>query len=429
MAPLSLLAKLQGPHDPSGNGIYESPMDPFALAFSPGWELVLVVDTALSMQPWFSTANAIAACAHDLPLFHSVRVIRMRNRQGRPLTFAPDASSLSRAPHGALRRCMILVLTDGVGPHWQRSEVFALLRAWADHHVVAILQTLPEIEWGLTSLVARPARLRAPTPGCTNRDLAFHASEDAEVRADDDTMSESRFIPVLELRKRWIDQWVRMLLTNSRVHQPVISIPEGNLPDRPFVPKQGEQARSASERVAAFESSVPESTYALTKTLAMAPLNRYVMDLIADKSRPVATPSDLSRVLTSNLLVAYEEPAGEEGRFGEVTFDFTDDVRQCILAQSDSVHTYQTAELLETHLARHMPTLAGLVDRLRNPTPDRIPAVTSKSTPYLRVEASLLTALSTQSQEHRATAERLRSDLCMQSPSIGVLTPSETDNY
>ncbi|MFF1443371.1 hypothetical protein [Streptomyces sp. NPDC058295] len=411
MAPLNLLAKLEGPREPSSDGIYESPLDPFALAFSPGWELVLVVDTALSMQPWFPTANAIAACAHDLALFHSVRVIRMKNRQGKPLTFTPDASSLSHAPADTTRRCMILLLTDGVGPHWHRSEVLECLRAWASHHVVAILQTLPEIEWELTGLPTRQARLRAPTPGCTNSDLVLHETEEPQAHTAQNADPPPTLIPVLELRKRWIDQWVRMLLTNSRVHQPVAVIPAGPLAERLFVPQQSEPSTAASKRVAAFESSVPESTYALAKSLAMAPLNRYVMDLIADKSKPTATPSDLSRILTSNLLVAYEKPAGETSSFGQVTFDFADDVRQCLLAQSDSIHTYQTAELLDSHLARHMPALSGLSNRLRNPTPQAIPTLTSQALPYLRVEASLLTALSAQSQEHRNTAQHLRTAL------------------
>ncbi|XUL93998.1 hypothetical protein ACQ86D_51440 [Streptomyces galilaeus] len=418
MAPLNLLAQLEGPRESSNGGIYESPLDPFALSSSPGWDLILVVDTALSMQPWFSTANAIAACAQDLPLFHSVRVIRMKNRQGKPLTFTPDASSLSNAPADENRRCMILLLTDGVGPNWHQPAVLALLREWASYHVVAILQTLPHIEWKLTALPTRPARVRAPTPGCTNRGLVLHEAEEPQTRPAENACLAPMLIPVLELRKRWIDQWVRLLLTNSRVHQHVVAIPEGFMQKR-FIPKQSEQPTAASARVAAFESSVPESTYMLAKRLAMAPLNRYVMDLIADKSKPTATPSDLSRILTSNLIVAYEEPTGEIGSIGEVTFGFADEVRQCLLAQSDSIHTYQTVELLERHLAHHMSPLAGLTDRLRKPTPQALPAITPQTLPYLRVEASLLTALSAESQEHRNTAEHLHNALVNHMPLPG----------
>ncbi|MEU8935284.1 hypothetical protein AB0D30_36035 [Streptomyces sp. NPDC048409] len=410
MAPLNLLAQLEGPLQPSIHAAYESPLDPFAVASSPGWELVLVVDTALSMQPWFSTANAIAACAHDLPLFHSVRVIRMKNRQDKPLEFVPDASSLSQTLAGTNRRCMILLLTDGVGPHWRLTEVLALLRDWACRHVVAILQTLPHIEWKRTALPTRPVRLRAPVPGCANSDLVVHGTEEPQTPATETTDSAAgTVIPVLELRKRWVDQWVRLLLSTSRVHQHVVILPAGPL-EKGFIPNQVEQS-GASERVAAFESAVPESTYELAKRLAMAPLNRYVMDLIADKSKPTATPSDLSRILTSNLIVAYETPAGEEGRFGEVTFGFADEVRQCLLAQSDSIATYHTAELLERHLADHMRPLVGLADRLRKPTAEALPAMSPQAAPYLRVEASLLTALSAESPEHRTTAEHLRSKL------------------
>lgn len=416
MAPLNLLTQLEGPREPSTDGIYESPLDPFALSSSPGWELVLVVDTGLSMQPWFSTANAIAACAHDLPLFHNVRVLRMSNRQGKPLTFAPDdASSLSTTPADTNRRCMILLLTDGVGPIWHRPDILARLREWAAHHVVAILQTLPHPQWELTALSTRPARLRAPIPGCTNGALVVHEAEEPQTPAADSDGPAPTLIPVLELRKRWIEQWVRLLLTNSRVHQHIVAIPAGAL-DTPFIPRPAEPLTAASDRVAAFQSSVPESTYELAKRLAMAPLNRYVMDLIADKSEPAATPSDLSRILTSNLLVAYEQPAELTNRYGRVTFGFADGVRQCLLALSESIHTYQTAELLERHLADAMPPLTGLTSRLRKPAPQALPAITSQTLPLLRVEASLLTALSAESEEHRTTAEHLRAVLDAHAP-------------
>ena len=410
MAPLNDLAQLEGPREPSPNGIYESPLDPFAISFSPGWELILVVDTALSMQPWFSTANAIAACAHDLPLFHSVRVIRMSNRQGKPLGFTPDASSLSSAPADTNRRCMILLLTDGVGPHWQRPDVLDLLRKWAANYIVAILQTLTHPEWELTALSTRPVRLRAPERGGTNSTLVDHDTEEPPPHATASPGPAPTLIPVLELRKRWIEQWVRLLLTNARVHQHVVAISAGTL-EKAYIPRQVDKPTAASDRVAAFESSVPKSTYLLAKRLAMVPLNRYVMDLIADKSKPTATPSDLSRILTSNLLVAYDQPVGEASSLGKITFGFAEGVRECLLAQSDSIHTYQTAELLERHLAGPMPPLNGLTNRLRKPTQRGIPTITAETLPYLRVEASLLTALSAESSEHRHTAEYLHSAL------------------
>ncbi|AZM53092.1 hypothetical protein DMA15_11205 [Streptomyces sp. WAC 01529] len=426
MAPLNLLAQLEGPLEHPDSGVYEIPLDPFALSFSPGWDLVLVVDTGLTMQAWFSTANAIAACAHDLPLFRSVRVIRMSNRQGNPPSFTPDASSLSAAPADASRRCMILLLTDGVGPVWKRQELFALLGAWTVHHIVAILQTLPHPAWELAALSTRAARLRAPERGCTNRALVSHDSEEQD--AAEAKLPAAPLIPVLELRKRWVEQWVRLLLSKARVHQHVVEFPPdlaesavaapgtclGGTAQDVFIPGQAgpsDPPLTASERVAAFETAVPEGTFRLAIRLAMAPLNRYVMDLIADKSHPFATPSDLSRILTSNLLVAYEQPADKPSSYGRVTFDFADGVRQCLLAQSDSTQTYQTADLLERYLPQVMPALAGFASRLRKPRPEALPAVTLQNLPYLRVEANLLSALSAESAAHRATADHLRTTL------------------
>ena len=75
------------------------------------------------MTAWYPAANAIAACAHDMPCFHSVHVVKMHNRRPalRSDLFASADLPVLRAERFSPDRPKItLVLTDGVGAAWHR---------------------------------------------------------------------------------------------------------------------------------------------------------------------------------------------------------------------------------------------------------------------------------------------------------------------
>ncbi|MFI0507547.1 SAV_2336 N-terminal domain-related protein [Streptomyces albogriseolus] len=398
--------------------IYDPPEGLADAPAAPGWDLVLVVDTSPSMTAWYPAANAIAACAHDMPCFHSVHVVKMHNR--RPtlrgdLFASADLPVLHAERFSPDRPKITLVLTDGVGAAWHRRLLWEDLHQWATCHTVAILHVLPHHHWSLAGIPTQPIQLRAPQPCCPNRNLETTPTTDGRspVHDGDPTASQdSVLIPVLEIRKRWLDQWTRLLLTDFLVHQQTLTIAAPSL--RPVVPSPApahDDASGPDQLITDFHTTAPEHAFDLAVLLAAAPLNRFVMQLIAAELAPPATTRDLSAVLTSGLLVSIDSPIDEEDSYGGITFDFLPGVRQSLLAWGESSQTHRVVSLLDTYLSPFAPALKGLSTRMRSPDVQALPPLTSRTAPYLEIEHSLLTALSGETPRHRIVAHALRQRL------------------
>ena len=128
---LSPFGQLGGTAARLAASIYDPPEGLANVPAAPGWDLVLVVDTSPSMTAWYPAANAIAACAHDMPCFHSVHVVKMHHRRSTlrsDLFASADMPVLHAERFSSDRPKITLVLTDGVGAAWHRRLL------WEDLH-------------------------------------------------------------------------------------------------------------------------------------------------------------------------------------------------------------------------------------------------------------------------------------------------------
>jgi hypothetical protein len=215
------------------------------------------------------------------------------------------------------------------------------------------------------------------------------------------------------MRKRWLDQWTRLQLTDLLVHQQALEVNATISPTAPLPSpaRAKDDAPGPDQLIASFYKAVSKHTFNLAVLLATAPLNRYVMQLLAVELAPAASTRDLSAILTSGLLISLDTPTGVPDHYGRITFDFLPGVRQSLLALGESSQTHRAAALLETRLAPFVPALRGLAARMHTPDTVQLPALTAQSAPYLEIEHSLLTALSGETPAHRTVAKALREQL------------------
>lgn len=380
----------------------------------PAWDLVLVIDTSPSMTAWCPVANAIAAYMRDLPLFHSVHVVKMRNRRPtRPedLFDLADGPVLGAPSFAKNRSKVTLVLTDGVGAAWHRHLLWQDLHRWAMSHTVAILHVLPHHHWSRSGISTHPIQLRAPHTCCPNKDLETSpvTAPSPVVEQEEATGTASALIPVLEIRKRWLDQWTRLLLNDLLVHQQVLEVTPNVLVPSPTPAR--DDVEPPDSLIADFHSAASEQAFNLLVLLAAVPLNRHVMQLVAAELVPAATTRDLSAILTSGLLVSLDHAVGVPDPYGRISFDFLPGVRQCLLALGESSQTHRVVAMLDSRLAPFVPALNGLAGRMRAPDIAHLPALTQHNAPYLEIEHCLLTALSGESAAHRSVAKALRETL------------------
>ncbi|MEU6935668.1 MULTISPECIES: SAV_2336 N-terminal domain-related protein [Streptomyces] len=396
---------------------YAPPSEPVPqaqLAAPADWELILLVDTGPSMSAWYPTVNRFVACAYELPLFRHVRVVTIDPAPGGCPQWQSEVEALGLNARNTRSRKIVFIITDGVSSTWKRPELWQCMQQWAQHYPLAVLHVLPYQSWHLSAIRTEPQKLRSHSAGCPNsRLLAQPSSSDPEpaLLVDDASNVPAPPIPVLELRKAWLEQWVQLMVFNTQwARQQVLVVPQhlaNSIAHVPAPAPAGDNQPDPSRIVAGFRTAASDTSFKLAVALAAAPLNRHVMQMVAAELLPWASPRDLSAVLTSGLLQTVATNTGQLPEWATVTFDFRPGVRQRLLEQGESVDTRKVVTLLDTHLGPVVDAVQGVSQRIQSPSADRFPKVSDETLPFLTVECDVLAAIGTPDSPHREAADLL----------------------
>ena len=389
---------------------------PYPRARPPAWDLVLIIDTGASMAAWYDSIKAFVESAYKLAHFAHIPVISLHSQGFDPLRPVFDATEVGRAGIGdETRKKIILVITDAVGPAWEGEPLKSRLAGWAAVHPLAVLHVAPHPHWSRSALATRPLNLRSPELGGPNTTFEVQTPDDAALDAlvpVEPVPADSVVIPVLELSKRWIEQWCRLLNSSKWVSQQAIVVtPDGDtgeVPDgvmradaarvtQPRVPGPRQEAcaePTAEERVVEFLGKALGDTCELTVLLAAAPLNRHIMQLIAYHLMPQTGPEHLAEILSSGLLQVVNTNDPRSTPYHRIVFDFLPGVRMQLLSrQRDGRRDcYEVAQLIDRYLSPAVPEVEGLAVRIRQLTPPDSVDVTYENLHFLEVERDIFHA-------------------------------------
>ncbi|XUM04080.1 SAV_2336 N-terminal domain-related protein [Streptomyces venezuelae ATCC 10712] len=198
--------------------------------------------------------------------------------------------------HDPTGRRLTLVVSDCVGPLWQRGSAQRFLRQWPRHSPLALVQPLPPRLWPRTALPAEPGTFqRSSSPGSP-----------ASFRSDDEPWADPdparRAVPVLTPTPEAFASWARLHTGHGGntvrgwaawLHpHPAAPRPAGT----PRVP------RGDDELLRAFRAGASPGALRLAVHLAAAPLTLPVMQLVQRAMLPDTGPMELAEVLLSGLL-------------------------------------------------------------------------------------------------------------------------------
>jgi hypothetical protein len=415
--------------DPGDDGTLSIPNAPGPVPDAPHhpsvWDLVIVIDTGASMPAWYPTVDCFVACAHDLPLFADVHIVKLHSQRPDDADDLFDAASVSSAGLTlSPRKKVVLVLTDGVGAAWSGRQIWRRFRQWSARYPLAILHLQPHADWPRSALHTRPLKLRSSVPGGGNGTIATREPEEgaetglvpAEPVAKGDLI-----VPVMELRKPWVEQWCRLVLSDQWVQQQVLVVPEN--PREPALPAQragetgpavngpwaggpagpggpgegqdgGGPADAAGRVVAVLAGASPRAAQ-LARLLAAAPLNRHIMQLVADRLVPFSHPADLAEVLSSGLIRAVDMDFPDDAPAHRVTYDFDPGVRAELLSRDSWERSRRVAELVEEFLSPTVRAVEGLAQRVEYVSPPDALVVDAANLPFVQVELAVLMAMPT----------------------------------
>ncbi|MFE4618893.1 SAV_2336 N-terminal domain-related protein [Streptomyces sp. NPDC056747] len=266
-------------------------------------DIQLLMDTGPAMVVWSRMVEELRQACQQSGAFRDVQVHRLYDTgEGPPLvttTSGADGRPRLRPVdqlHDPTGRRLTLVVSDCVGPLWQRGAAQRFLRQWPRRSPLALVQPLPPRLWPRTALPAEPGTFqRASTPG-----------GHTPFRSDDDPWGPPvpgrRAVPVLTPTPEAFASWARLHTGhggNAVRGWAAWLDPEAAAPRAPRTPRA---PRPDDELLRAFRASASPGAIHLAVHLAAAPLALPVMQLVQRAMLPDTGPMELAEVLLSGLL-------------------------------------------------------------------------------------------------------------------------------
>ncbi|MFD3451670.1 SAV_2336 N-terminal domain-related protein [Streptomyces sp. NPDC058691] len=296
-------------------------------------DLQLLMDGSASMAVWEQMLQELREVGERVGAFRNVTVRYLRpyaTGVGAATAPGPDEPlSPAEQLYDPTGRRLSLVVSDCAGPLWQDGRMHRLLRRWAEHAPVAVLQPLPQRLWPRTFLPAVPGVLRR-RPG-PYRALEFRPQRR---RSAAQAPPGALPVPVLSAVPAALGSWARLVSGTAGVtlRGAAAWVAADAGPDLPVVPDLRD--RDPGELLHAFETSASPQARQLAVHLSAAPLALPVMQLVQRAMLPQTGPTELAEVLLSGLVVPVgpQEPAGPAGDAGESPwYDFLPGVRDLLL--------------------------------------------------------------------------------------------------
>ncbi|WP_053640772.1 SAV_2336 N-terminal domain-related protein, partial [Streptomyces sp. NRRL F-6492] len=265
-------------------------------------DIQLLMDTGPAMGVWSRMVEELRQACQQSGAFRDVQVHRLYDTgDGPPLvttTSGADGRPRLRPVdqlHDPTGRRLTLVVSDCVGPLWQRGAAQRFPRPWPRRSPLALVQPLPPRLWPRTALPAEPGTFqRSATPG-------GHAS----FRSDDEPWGPlvpgHRAVPVLTPTPEAFASWARLHTGHGgdAVRGWAARLAEPAGPAAPHTPRA---PRGDEELLRAFRAGASPGALRLAVHLAAAPLTLPVMQLVQRAMLPDTGPMELAEVLLSGLL-------------------------------------------------------------------------------------------------------------------------------
>lgn len=273
-------------------------------------DIQLLMDAGPAMVVWARMVEELRQACQQSGAFRDVQVHRLYDTgEGPPLvttTSGPDGRPRLRPGdqlHDPTGRRLTLIVSDCVGPLWQRGAAQRLIHQWPRQSPLALVQPLPPRLWSRTALPVEPGVLLRPAaPGGQPR---FEPDE----APWEPVAPDLRAVPVLTPTPEAFASWARLLTGHGGGAVRGWAARIGAEPARPAgTGAPGAARRGDEELLRAFRAGASPGAVRLAVHLAAAPLALPVMQLVQRAMLPDTGPMELAEVLLSGLLRRLPDP-------------------------------------------------------------------------------------------------------------------------
>lgn len=330
------------------------------------FEVILVVDTSVTMALWEDLAQALSRLMHGLGAFRAVHTWRLTWQDLEPRLHdhrghtvpSHRAAQHSGSPRG---RRLILVLTDCAAPGWRRDEPWHMLRAWGRSAPLALVDPLPRRLWHRSALDHPPCRAVGPYPAAPT--AALRPAD----RASTGPLGGGQVLPTLTPTPHSLRAWAHTVMRADAEGCEAVVVPPGGRPRRQ---RDDVDAPSPAAMADAFVRTAPPAAVRLA--VLASTLNSFtvpMLKVLRERALPETRLSDLAEVLSSGLVTVSRE-TGHEPVLGFTAAAQERLHRELIRRDARLVH-----QAMSAHLADHPHAPHGIQAVLHSPeAASRLPA-------------------------------------------------------
>ncbi|WP_052499534.1 SAV_2336 N-terminal domain-related protein [Streptomyces vietnamensis] len=290
----------------------------FHPAPEPWFEVVLLVDSSLSMSVWEETTRALTRLLTALGGFRTVHTWHLAWEQGAPVVRDHHGHEVpgGRVPHhggGTRGRRMVLMVSDCAARGWHTPAPWLLLREWGERVPVALLDPLPPRLWRRSALNLPAVRVTAGRAGARNGALRYTLPPRLRPPANGaNPAGPWTALPVVSCTPRSLGAWASTLMRADPRGCDAVLIPATGRPstarDGAPPPRRPDPARLAE----AFTRTAPTPAVRLAVLCAGLPeLPLPLLHVLRDQAVPEARYADLAELLTSGLFAVRRDPGGD----------------------------------------------------------------------------------------------------------------------
>ncbi|MGW5636329.1 SAV_2336 N-terminal domain-related protein [Streptomyces sp. NPDC003832] len=304
-------------------------------------DLALVVDAHHSMLLWHDLVGELRRLFVQTGIFRDVRTWHLRGTD--PASAEP--LSVARTPDGERRSVqevsdpsghrLVLVVTDTVASGWAEADVARILRQWAAHGPVALLNVLPRRLWDRGAVRPRPMPVRSVGPASPNTSWRLGATtagrrRSVRLRPAPEVLA----IPVVEAEPTSVLHLAKLVAGSGQwTRVPCLTIPRAQPTTTASVPAPAEPSPptryEADDVLRRFRAGASPLAQRLAGFLSAVPLSLPVMNLVRQTLLPDAEHGHLAEVALGGLFVPWGQDAVTDP--DHLSFDFRPGVREALL--------------------------------------------------------------------------------------------------